>query len=101
MHRFLFSDPPGAAFIVQDVGTVTKGDSISLTCDVSDPGRPAVDPDYGYVWQRGGHEVKYVTSANWTIEPVTLETEANISCVATNDVGRGEEDVIAIEVFGE
>lgn len=43
--------------------------------------------------------VNHVTSFNWTISPVTLETEANISCVAINDVSEGGEDSIAIEVF--
>ena len=45
--------------------------------------------------------VNHVTSFNWTISPVTLETEANISCVAINEVSEGGEDSIAIEVFGE
>jgi hypothetical protein len=42
-----------------------------------------------------------VDSYNWTISPVTLETEANISCLAVNQVGQGEPDFITIEVFGE
>jgi len=61
-------------------------------------GRPAANR---YIWRRGGHRVNYVDSYNWTISPVTLETEANISCVAVNQVGQGEPDFITIEVFGE
>ena len=36
-----------------------------------------------------------------TIDPVTLETEANISCVAVNQVGQGKPDFIAIQVIGK
>jgi hypothetical protein len=61
-------------------------------------GRPAATR---YIWRRGGHRVNYVDSYNWTISPVTLETEANISCVAVNQVGQGEPDFITIEVFGK
>ena len=45
--------------------------------------------------------VNYVNSFNWTIDPVTLETEANISCVAVNDVGQGRPDFINIQVIGK
>ena len=45
--------------------------------------------------------VNYVNSFNWTIDPVTLETEANISCVAVNEVGQGKPDFINIQVIGE
>ena len=93
-----FSDPPGKAFIIEDLEQVVKGDSITLTCDVDDPGRPEANE---FIWMRGGHVVNHVKSFNWTIDPVTLETEANISCVAINEVGEGERDFIAIEVFGE
>ena len=77
---------------------MVKGDSITLTCDVDDPGRPEANE---FIWMRGGHVVNHVKSFNWTIDPVTLETEANISCVAVNEVGEGESDFIAIEVFGK
>ncbi|XP_059086621.1 hemicentin-1-like isoform X5 [Tigriopus californicus] len=88
--------PPGEAFIRKDLEEVIKGDAITLTCEVSDLGRPESDE---FIWKRGGHVVTHVTSFNWTIEPVTLETEANISCVAVNEVGEGEPDFIGIEVF--
>ena len=32
---------------------------------------------------------------------MTLETEANISCVAVNQVGQGKPDFIAIQVIGK
>ena len=33
-----FSDPPGPAFIQKDIDRVIKGDSITLTCNVAEPG---------------------------------------------------------------
>lgn len=88
--------PPGNATISKDTDVVVKGESITLTCDVPDMGRPSAEE---FVWTRGGHVVNHVTSFNWTISPVTLEMEANISCVAVNAVSQGVEDSIAIEVF--
>ncbi len=93
-----FADPPGEAFIELDAEEVVKGDTITLTCAVEDPGRPeAVD----FLWTRGEHIISSVSGSNWTIDPVTLETEANISCRAVNVVGEGGRDSISIEVFGE
>ena len=77
---------------------MVKGDAITLTCDVDDLGRPEADR---FVWMRGRHVVTHVSGHNWTIDPVTLQTKANISCVAVNVVGEGERDSIDVEVFGE
>ena len=92
------SDPPGRAFIQLDSEQVVKGDSITLTCDVDDLGRPEATD---FIWMRGRHVVTHVSSSNWTIDPVTLETKANISCVATNAVGEGTKDFLSMEVFGK
>lgn len=94
---FVTADPPGQAFISKDTEMVVKGQAITLTCSVDEPGRPEATK---YIWQRGGHVVNYVNSFNWTIDPVTLETEANISCVAVNEVGQGSPDFINIQVIG-
>ena len=94
----IFSDPPGQAFISKDTELVVKGQAITLTCSVDEPGRPEATQ---FIWQRGGHVVNYVNSFNWTIDPVTLETEANISCVAVNEVGQGRPDFINIQVIGK
>ena len=91
-------DPPGNGTIELDRDKVVKGGGLSLTCDVPDLGRPAAT---SFTWRRGGHVVNHVTSATWTISTVTLEMEANISCYAENVVGRGNEDSVTIEVFGE
>ena len=38
-NYFVFvSDPPGPAFIQKDIDRVIKGDSITLTCNVAEPG---------------------------------------------------------------
>lgn len=97
MITFVVADPPGQAFISKDTEMVVKGQAITLTCSVDEPGRPEATK---YIWQRGGHVVNYVNSFNWTIDPVTLETEANISCVAVNEVGQGSPDFINIQVIG-
>ncbi len=77
---------------------VVKGEAVTLTCAVEETGRPVPSK---YIWMRGGHVVNHVDTFNWTIDPVTLETEANISCVAVNAVGEGNPDYINIEVYGE
>ena len=99
MHLLIpIPDPPGTAFLEKDVETVVKGDAITLTCGVSELGRP---PASEYIWRLGGKVVNDVSSFNWTINPVTLETEAKNSCVAKNTVGRGVPDFIDVEVFGK
>ena len=92
------TDPPGKAFLRIDAEEVVKGDAVTLTCDVGDPGRPEADR---FVWMRGRHVVSHVHGRNWTVDPVTLQTKANISCVAVNAVGEGERDSVDVEVFGE
>ena len=97
-QTLLLSDPPGKAFLRIDAEEVVKGDAVTLTCDVGDPGRPEADR---FVWMRGRHVVSHVHGRNWTVDPVTLQTKANISCVAVNAVGEGERDSVDVEVFGE
>ena len=94
----LILDPPGRAFLQKDVETVIKGDSLTLTCGVDELGRPRAKE---YIWRMGGKVVNHVSTSNWTIDPVTLETEGNISCVAKNPVGLGIPDFIDVEVFGK
>ena len=82
----------------KDVETEINGESITLTCVVEELGRPAATE---YIWRLGGKVINDVKSLNWTIDPVTLETEGNISCVAKNPVGLGTPDFIDVEVFGK
>jgi len=87
--------PPGNATIITDSETVTKGGRLTLTCLVSEPGRPAATE---FIWRRGGHQLRGVTSSTWLVEPVTLETQSQISCQAKNEVGLGTVDVLSIQV---
>ena len=87
--------PPGNATIIADTDRVVKGSQLTLGCDVPDLGRPAATE---FRWVLSGHLVAHVTSQTWTINPVTLETQANVSCVAVNRIGRGSEDSTTIEV---
>ncbi len=95
---------------------MVKGDPLTLTCevypdldyedDIEDNETGVLEEDLGrplaqeYIWTRGGHVVNDVRSRNWTIESVTVEVEANISCYAVNAVGRGKQDFIQIDVLG-
>jgi len=93
-----FSDPPGAASLVYEPTRVVKKSSVTLRCSVDDVGRPETTT---YRWLRGTHLIQDVTTANWTIDPVTLETESNFTCLAYNKGGEGEAATVYIEVFGK
>ncbi|XP_063885393.1 B-cell receptor CD22-like isoform X4 [Scylla paramamosain] len=85
---------PGPAFINKP-SYVKKGTSLELTCNVEDPGRPAASQ---FRWFRGSHLVPDVTTATWTINPVSLETEDNFTCVPFNVEGEGERATVFIDV---
>ena len=88
--------PPGNATLVADrPGPVVKGSSLTLQCEVADPGRPAAT---SYLWRRGGRAVPGVTGPAWTISPVRLESQAAVSCQAVNRVGRGNPASATIQV---
>lgn len=93
-----FPDPPGPATLVYEPQRVVKAKSVNLMCLVDDLGRPPTDT---YRWVRGNHQIQDVTSYNWTIDPVTLETEANFSCSAYNLGGEGQSSSTSIEVLGK
>ncbi|XP_046400692.1 uncharacterized protein LOC124166984 isoform X2 [Ischnura elegans] len=89
--------PPGPATLVYDPPQVLKKSWVTLSCSVEDPGRPEATPN-SFKWFRGGHPVIDVTTANWTIEPVTLETQSNFTCLAANAGGEGEPATVYVEV---
>jgi len=93
-----FSDPPGAATLVYEPTRVVKQSSVTLRCSVEDVGRPETTT---YHWMRGTYRIQDVTTANWTIDPVTLETESNFTCMAYNKGGEGERATVYIDVFGK
>ncbi|XP_071450004.1 uncharacterized protein nrm [Hetaerina americana] len=89
--------PPGPATLVYDPPQVLKKSWVTLSCSVEDPGRPEATPN-SFKWFRGGHPVIDVMTANWTIEPVTLETQSNFTCLAANAGGEGEPATVYVEV---
>lgn len=91
------SDPPGPAKLDYEPKKVVKKGSVKLTCSVEDAGRP---PSNTFRWVRGSHLIQDVTSSNWTIDPVTLETKANFTCSAYNLGGEGGSSSVFIDVHG-
>ncbi|XP_065562722.1 hemicentin-1-like isoform X7 [Artemia franciscana] len=87
---------PGKPTLLSFPPVVVKDSDLTLTCIVEDLGRP---PAFQYQWLQNGHLIHDISSANWTISPVTLKNEANISCYAVNLAGPGEPDVIEIDVL--
>ncbi|XP_045123889.1 uncharacterized protein LOC123511891 isoform X3 [Portunus trituberculatus] len=85
---------PGPAFINKP-SYVKKGTSLELTCSVEDAGNPAANQ---FRWFRGSHLVPDVTTATWTINPVSLETEDNFTCVPFNVEGEGDRASVFIDV---
>ncbi|KAK6619008.1 hypothetical protein RUM44_003390 [Polyplax serrata] len=88
--------PPGPATLIYEPQRVVKGKPVNLMCLVEDLGRPPSDT---YRWVRGSHLIQDVTSYNWTMDSVTLETEANFTCSAYNLGGEGQSFSTSIEVF--
>ena len=78
--------PPGPPTIVQTSHTIYKDGAVTFTCLLRDPGKP---PPSHFVWTRGGYAINGQTSQNWTINPVTLSIQTNISCHAVNTAGEG------------
>ena len=75
-----------------------KKSIVTLSCHVADRGIP--DYNLEYVWYQGQHLVPDIKSSNWTITPVTLQTETNFTCIPRNLGGDGEEATVNIDVYG-
>ncbi|XP_039278812.1 uncharacterized protein LOC111055569 [Nilaparvata lugens] len=89
--------PPGRAKLTYSPERVVKKGRIQLTCSVEDPGRPD-NPTYH--WFRNYQALQQgPVTANYTIDPVTLETDANFTCSAVNLGGESESDTVHIKVF--
>ncbi|XP_075211632.1 neuromusculin isoform X6 [Lycorma delicatula] len=87
--------PPGPTKLVYEPARVVKKGSVQLTCSVEDPGRPD-NPTFR--WVRDSHTLLGASTANYTIDPVTLETVANFTCTAVNDGGESESSTVHIQV---
>ncbi|XP_069698098.1 hemicentin-2 isoform X6 [Periplaneta americana] len=88
--------PPGAATLVFEPSRVVKKGPVTLRCSVDDAGRPETTT---YRWLRGTHLIQDVTTANWTIDSVTLEVESNFTCLAYNEGGEGDPATVYIDVY--
>lgn len=93
----LIADPPGPATLVYEPRRVVKNGAVTLSCSVEDVGRPE---STAFRWKRGNHIVPDVTSGNWSIELVTLESESNFTCYAVNEGGDGQPATTYIDVLG-
>lgn len=92
-----FLDPPHATKVRYEPSRVIKGASVTLHCEVDDPGRP---DNITYRWYKGSYLIKDRNSSVWTIEPVTLSDRTNFTCVAENDGGHSKPSTIYINVSG-
>nr|XP_018907404.1 PREDICTED: hemicentin-1-like isoform X4 [Bemisia tabaci] len=88
--------PPGPATLVYEPRRVVKNGAVTLSCSVEDVGRPE---STAFRWKRGNHIVPDVTSGNWSIELVTLESESNFTCYAVNEGGDGQPATTYIDVL--
>lgn len=88
--------PPGKATIAYRPPMAVKGISLELTCSVQDPGQPEATE---FIWYRGAHRVPDETSATWIIDPVSLETEDEFTCIPVNSEGSGENATTRIDVL--
>lgn len=68
---------------------------VTLECTVDHPGRP---DNVSYIWYRGSHQVPDITTWNWTINPVTLETKSTFTCIAVNEGGQSSPASAKIDV---
>lgn len=92
------SDPPHATKVRYEPSRVIKGASVTLHCQVDDPGHP---DNITYRWYKGGYLIKDRNSSVWTIEPVTLSDRTNFTCVAENEGGHSKPSTVYINVSGK
>lgn len=56
---------------------------------------------FRYQWYRGSQLISDVTTPEWKVDPVTLETETNFTCRAVNEAGGGVQAMVYVEVMGK
>lgn len=98
VNKILITDPPSAASLKAIPQKVVKKNVVTLLCSVDNPGRPE---NITYVWYRGNHHISDITTANWTINPVTFETKSNYTCYASNEGGSGAAASVFVNVTGK
>ncbi|XP_017770206.1 PREDICTED: LOW QUALITY PROTEIN: uncharacterized protein LOC108557968 [Nicrophorus vespilloides] len=87
--------PPSPAKLRFMPSKVIKTAAVTLECSVDSPGRPE---NITYLWYRGTYQVPDITTPNWTITPVLLETKSNFTCAAINEGGQSENATVYIDV---
>lgn len=86
---------PGNATLIYSPAIPIKRKSVVLTCSVEDGGNPSATR---YRWLRGGKPVMDVVTAQWTVDPVGLDSRTNFSCFAYNEGGEGNAALIQLDV---
>lgn len=86
---------PGNASVSVSPQIPLKGKSMVLSCSVEDAGNPK---STRFHWLRGEDPVKDIVTAEWTIDPVKLDSRNNFSCYSFNDGGNGTLATINIDV---
>ncbi|KAJ8922096.1 hypothetical protein NQ315_004028 [Exocentrus adspersus] len=87
--------PPSPAKLRYYPSKIVKGASVTLECTVDNPGRP---DNLTYIWYRGLHQMAEITTSNFTISPVGLETRTNFTCTAENEGGKSQQATVFINV---
>ncbi|XP_052212693.1 hemicentin-1-like isoform X2 [Dreissena polymorpha] len=88
--------PPSSATI-QPVADVKKGQSLTLTCGMSDPGYPAPE----FRWWRAhipGRVIYTSPNPTFTISQARLADNGNYTCQASNEIGVGAPSTVTVEV---
>lgn len=55
---------------------------------------------FRYRWLRGNKTILDVVTAQWTVDPVGLDSRTNFSCYAHNEGGDGNPTTILLDVLG-
>ncbi|CAH2098777.1 unnamed protein product [Euphydryas editha] len=88
--------PPGPAKLTYSPWRVIKGKSLVLSCSIQEKGRPET---HRFRWTRGGRAVSDIVSANWTIDPVTLDHRTTFTCRGISAGGEGPPASVSVDVL--
>ncbi|XP_043491381.1 hemicentin-2 isoform X2 [Polistes fuscatus] len=87
---------PGPATISYEPKRVVKGQQLSISCSVVDPGRPEI---IGFKWHRDLYRLPDETNSVLYIDFVDVKAAANFTCMAFNEAGVGYPATTAIDVL--
>ncbi|XP_023228878.1 hemicentin-1-like, partial [Centruroides sculpturatus] len=86
--QFVVNYLPGKAKLHHLDRPAVKGKHTTLSCEVDDLGSPEAT---AFHWEYNG-KVLLVTTANYTIDRVSLNSRGNYSCAAKNTLGIGQQE---------